>query len=241
MKPSTASKTILGVTCLLCILGFAGNLTLEQRELQIQSRGALVHTYEVIGALEGLELALNEAETGQRGFVLTGNPRYLAPFTTASKKLEGSIKQIKFLTKDNSDQQQRVGAISTLVKEKFRELEETIVLRRSQGFDAALKVIKNDSGQRFMEEMRSRIEEMKATEHTLLDVRSEKLEAITKRGWSTLVQLLLLTMITIAITSGVLYRTFMAGKRSKADVEEKKANAADHARHNVRRCNNRRY
>jgi signal transduction histidine kinase len=222
MKPSTASKTILGVTCLLCILGFAGSLTLEQRERQIQSRVTLLHTYEVISALEGLELALNEAETGQRGFVLTGNPRYLAPFTTGSKKLEASLKQIKLLTKDNSDQQQSVGAISTLVREKFREMEETIVLRRSQGLEAALKVIKSDSGQRFMEEMRTRIEEMKTTEQSLLDTRTQKLDAITKRGWSTLVQLLLLTMVTIAVAAAVLYRTFMAAKRSKSDVEEKK-------------------
>ncbi len=222
MKLSVASKTILGVTCLLFILGSAGSLTLEQRERQIQSRLALLHTYQVIGALEELELALNEAETGQRGFILTGNERYLAPLEKAGKKLDGAINQIRSLTKDNSDQQQHIGSISTLTKEKLRELEKTVSLRRESGFEAALKEIKNDSGQRFMEEMRTRIEEMKSTEQSLLKNRSQKLDAITKRSWSTLVQLLLLTMATIAVASGVLYKIFMAGKRSQADVEEKK-------------------
>lgn len=222
MKLSTATQTFLGVGCLVCILIYAGALTLDQREKQIQNRLSLLHTYQVMDKLKRLEVLLNEAETGQRGYLLTGGQRYLEPFSNASRQINEVITAIRDLTGDNPIQQQRIGAIAALTKEKFDELQETVDLRRSKGLEPALKIVKNDAGQHFMEELRKRIETMKVSEDDLLKSRTAVLDDQTKRGFTLLVELLVLVMTSIIVAATVVYKAFTERKKSQVEVQEQK-------------------
>ncbi len=140
--------------------------------------GALVnHTHEVRRQFADLLSTLKDAETGQRGFVLTGDPSYLAPHDAAVLAAGDVLARLRGLTADNPQQQQRLNAILPLMNAKLAELQKTIDLRRTQGFDAALKVISGNEGKELMDQMRAIIAAGDHEEANLLEQRAAEANA----------------------------------------------------------------
>lgn len=69
------------------------------------------HTHEVMGRLEGLLIELVDAETGQRGYLLTGEPGYLEPYHRGKRQFPGEIEELQELTSDNPRQQKRIQSL----------------------------------------------------------------------------------------------------------------------------------
>ncbi|PYE42950.1 signal transduction histidine kinase [Rhizobium sp. PP-F2F-G20b] len=120
----------------------------------------IVHTHEVIVALGKLLSSAQDAETGQRGFLLTDNARYLDPYNVAVLAVPRHLNDIARLVQNNPAQGRRIEAIRLSVDAKFAELRETIELRRSQGLPAALAVVNSDRGKAAMDAIRSQLSEM---------------------------------------------------------------------------------
>src|SRR3954451_16931775 len=88
------------------------------------------HTHRVLAALDGVRVAMTDAETGQRGYLLTGDPGTLAPYKAATARIEEQLNQVQDLTGDNPRQQQRVAALRAQVGERLRILDGNIDRRR---------------------------------------------------------------------------------------------------------------
>ena len=99
--------------------------------------------------------ALRDAETGQRGYLLTQQPEYLAPFEKGSAEVLGLINELESLTKNRPEQLERTRQIGTLAKLKLEELQATIALNRSGDPAAALALVKTHQGQMLMDQIRS--------------------------------------------------------------------------------------
>jgi PAS domain S-box-containing protein len=120
-------------------------------------------------------LALNEhvldfmrdAETGQRGFILTGREDDLDPYHAAEQALPGDMKRLALGFAGDAGQSRRVGELDVLVSEKLEELKQTIALRRTGGLDAAVAVVLGGQGRRTMDRIRevSRAIETAETTH----------------------------------------------------------------------------
>ena len=136
-----------------------------------------VHTYEVLSALDGVYASLVDAETGQRGFLLTGLEPYLDPFIRGSREVDKAVDRVKELTADNARQQKRIDALRPLTAAKLAVLQETIDLRRTKGLEAALEVVRSDRGKRVMDEIRALVAELATEERQLLDSRSKEAES----------------------------------------------------------------
>src|SRR6478672_1416922 len=105
-----------------------------------------------IAQLEQLESVLKDAETGQRGFIITGDEAYLQPFEQALRRLPGDVEKIQnFPWADVSAEE--IAKIGQLVDQKMAELRRTIDLRRAGGFQAAEPAIQSGSGKRLMDEL----------------------------------------------------------------------------------------
>ncbi len=98
--------------------------------------------------------SLKDAETGQRGYLLTGDDTYLQPYNLSLSAMQRNMARLKELTDDSAVQRRLVLQIDDLRHEKLRELGETIELRRSKGQDAAVAVTRNDSGRVMMDRIR---------------------------------------------------------------------------------------
>jgi methyl-accepting chemotaxis protein len=145
------------------------------------------HTHLVRSDLANLLLQLTDAETGQRGFLVTGNEAYLAPYQSALGEIRKIDEEVRALTSDNPRQQSRLDALAPLIDSKLAELKQTIDLRRTQGFDAALKIVASNVGQDYMDKMRAIIRDADQEEGDLLTRRSEEAHASATLATSIIV------------------------------------------------------
>src|ERR1019366_6835793 len=125
------------------------------------------HTHQVLENLDQLLSTLKDAETGQRGYIITGEDSYLDPYNAAIAQSDQILNKVKELTSDNLKQQSKIDALEPLIKDKFAELKETIDLRKdpAKGFEAARQIVMTDKGKEVMDNIRKVIGEMEDEEH----------------------------------------------------------------------------
>ncbi len=197
---SLPAKTLAGfVAAIIAVLAIA---FLSYLSLQSRSSGVMrvLQTLEVAQHLEAVLSLIKDAETGQRGFLLTGAERYLEPYTTAVATLPGELADARQLTADNPAQVQRLKVLDRLTADKMSELAQTIALMRAGNAAAALDVMRGDRGKEAMDRIRALIEEMKDAERALLHARTQDWEQA--QAFSTFVtwagSALLLVLIVVA-------------------------------------------
>ena len=110
----------------------------------------------MLGRLESLLSTLKDAETGQRGFLLTGEESYLAPYTDAKDALPDELKAMRALFADRPEQRRRLDGLESLANLKMAELESTVAARRAGKLEAALAIVHTDRGKIYMDRIRSR-------------------------------------------------------------------------------------
>lgn len=132
---------------------------------------AVSHTFEVKANLEQLLARLLNAETGGRGFIITGDVSYLDPYDRARALIESDIARLRALTADNQDQQSDLDRLSTAEDRKLTELGEAIQRRRETGFAAAQAIVATNVGKHTMDAMRVIVARMAAREDALLAAR----------------------------------------------------------------------
>ncbi len=148
---------------------------------------------------------LKDAETGQRGFVITGDDAYLEPYQKAVGEVGTVLSDLRQLTADSPRQAKRVEEAAPIVAGKMAELKRTIEMRRTQGFETTAKFIELGEGKKAMDDLRVVLTEMEHDERALLKQRADEVEAAadgTKLtiGVGTLLCLLLVTGAGLAIT-----------------------------------------
>jgi len=197
MTSSIGAKIGSGFGLALAILIVIGGVSYTSTAKFMYSAGWVAHTYEVLDNLAGFLSAMTDAETGQRGYVITGQDRYLEPFHTAVETVDQRLKSLRRLTADNATQQRRLDTLEPLVRSKFAELQETIALRRDKGFEPAAKVVLTDKGKEAMDRIRQVAKEMEDEENVLLQQRSDEEKARAQGTKSTIVFGTLLAFIVV--------------------------------------------
>jgi methyl-accepting chemotaxis protein len=168
------SKVVLlgfGVVLLLMIsIGFATKLSMDNLAEAIQWQ---THTYVVKTSLQNIEKDLLNAETGQRGFIFTGEEDFLEPYKKGTIGINQLFNHTKELIKDNPEQLMRLEEVEEVTKQKLDELAETISLKRA-GKEAELRaLVMSGQGKILMDEIRVEIAEMLNVEEELLNQRTK--------------------------------------------------------------------
>jgi CheY-like chemotaxis protein/signal transduction histidine kinase len=126
---------------------------------------------QVISQAQALLSTMKDAETGQRGFLLTGTERYLEPYTVAQANLPSALQSLRAQAGRGPREQQRIDALAAATAAKMSELAETIDLRRAGKTDEALSVVTSDRGKLAMDRIRLGVEDIIRDENTLLGAR----------------------------------------------------------------------
>ena len=126
------------------------------------------HIYEVIGGAEGLLSTLKDAETGQRGYLLTGDDAYLQPYEDALVRVRAQLDGFARLVADSPTQGTRALSMQGLVEEKLAELGHTVSLRRSGDVEGALAVVRSGEGKAWMDTLRAEVAAFVAEERRSL-------------------------------------------------------------------------
>lgn len=171
------SYILVAVVTIAMMLLNAVLLFVGTREV-FNSTHDVARAHEVLASSEHLLSTLADAETGQRGYIITGVPSYLEPFQAAKAEAQGSVGRLRALTSDNIEQDPAIQDLERLVNDKLDELSETIALRRDKGLEAARIVMLTDRGKRAMDTIRSRLKEINARESILLAAGEQKTQSI---------------------------------------------------------------
>jgi PAS domain S-box-containing protein len=169
MRPSLKQFGIIAGFVLMGVL-LVTNAVVTKHRTDVQSMNAewVLHSRRVLIALGEAESTLKDAETGQRGYLVTGDPTYLAPYNRAATEVSPRINDLSRLIGDDPRQQANIAQLRTLAQEKMDELAQTIVLYRSGKTDQARAIVLSDRGLLLMDKLRLVFSQMRQ-EETRLD------------------------------------------------------------------------
>ena len=197
----------------------------------IENDRLVAHTDEVRRGLAELLSNLKDAETGQRGYIITGADSYLGPYEAAIGTIKGTFDNVQQLTSDNPNQQRRLASISPLIDTKLAELKQTIDLRRSQGFDAAVKVVTTNEGKIVMDQIRGLIADADHEEADLLAQRGAEAKSSAQLAmaislWGSLAAVVAVAAIGWFITSSLAKQIGASVGQIQSSSTELKASAS---------------
>jgi CHASE3 domain sensor protein len=168
MTMKIGTRILAGYFIGLLVFGLVGVVSYRSTTDLMASADTVTHSHQVKEALSAVRFSFVSAETGQRGFVLTGEDRYLDSYRTGTREVDGNLARLRELTADNPSQQRKIDQLQQLAAAKLSELAETIDLRRQKGEQAAVAVVLTDRGKNAMDEIRRVIAEMDNEETGLL-------------------------------------------------------------------------
>lgn len=150
--------------------------------------------------------ALVDAETGQRGFLITGRPAYLEPYHSGVAEVERHLKALEHLLADVPGGQQRLRAIRELKQTRIRKLTDTIELRRAQGFDAARAAVLANQGKEDMDKLRAHFTVLLADLDARENSNLARLTAARQIVWERLWLIFALMGLMLASAYWVIFR-----------------------------------
>ena len=173
-----------GFLITVSILIGMGVLSYQMFRNSLQKELLTKHTYKVLQTSKDLLSTLKDAETSQRGYIITATESFLVPYELSIKRCASLFIQLKSLTIDNVSQQKRCDALNLLFKAKYASLQKEIDIRRYKGAVPAINLVKEGEGKILMEDIRTIFTELDTEEQKLLILRehnSNKIENFTKR------------------------------------------------------------
>jgi PAS domain S-box-containing protein len=167
-------------------------------------RSDLSSSREIIENTERLLSALVDAETGQRGFLLTGQEEYLEPFLSGTKQAPLELESLRRAVRSIPEQRALVEAITPLLRTRFDQLHLSIELRTSKGFDAADYLVRTNVGKHLMDRIRALCAQIHSAEYSRLiayrtAAEREEKESLAVGITGSLLLTLLLALATFAI------------------------------------------
>jgi len=184
-------------------------------ELQ-QATAGVRHTLLVRAEAEELLSLVKDAETGERGFIITGIPSYLSPYENALASLPFHIEKLRRLTSDNTSQHNSVVTLDSLIQHRIQLLRDRIAVRQRSGFRAASNLIKVGEGKRVMDEIRT-VTAAIIEEENILTTQHEEIEIQqAQAAFATTVGGLVGAVVILIMATFLLSRAIRSQEKERA-------------------------
>ncbi|HYW22387.1 MAG TPA: response regulator [Nodularia sp. (in: cyanobacteria)] len=207
-KIGTKIGAIFGVS--LAILVTIGFISYQSTNELIATARQEKYSYEVLSQLERLDSQLIYAETGQRGYIITGEQRYLEPYKNAVKVLDERFQKLEILTADNIFQQLQLDKLHPLINQRIAVMKKLINLRENKGWELAQQAILTDEGKDLMDEIEIIIQEMSNEENVSLQQRSNQADLACQRTINTIIYSIPLVSLILGVIAFLLTRNISA-------------------------------
>ena len=208
-------RTLVG----LLLAGFSAVLiaivSVQSAQSRADSARALTATLEVVARVQAVLATMKDAETGQRGYIVTGEESYLDPYSAARARYESEFQHLRDAIATDATQKARTEEMASIATQKFAELEQTIVLRHANRNDEALAIVRSNRGKELMERFRRIATEMEGEERNRFEAR--------RRDWERESRLSL--WITWGGMGLLLFLIVAAGWIASRDYRERERNA----------------
>lgn len=180
-------RIVAGFVVAVLIMTGIGTLAYRSTVQAASDVAWVVHTKVVLNRLALLLSLITDAETGQRGYALTGNETYLEPYRKSLTELAEVYASLRELTADNAQQQAQLDALRPVLDARLATLSASVDIRRAQGLVAAIaREASTGTGKQLHDRIRVIVKAMEETERILLHQREEQ-SADAKRATQAII------------------------------------------------------
>lgn len=169
-------------------------------------RAEVGRSYDTRSRIQSVFSLMQDAETGQRGFIITGDERFLEPYDRALREMDGALAELQRRLADDPAQSREVAALRTLVGRKRDTMERTVELRTDGDVGAAMAIVSSGEGKIAMDGIREVVERMIRQEAAALDQLAQRSEGRTRRTEALVAALFVLLIATAAIIGFLVWR-----------------------------------
>ncbi len=212
MQLTLERKTEIAITLMLVLLLAIGFVAYRSSNEFIASSAQVVHSREIRGSLQRILSLVEEIETGQRGYIITGESSFLEPYQRATDKIEERLVHVKTLTTDEPQLQAQIETLIRLVQSRIAFAAESIELRRSRGFAAARDLLLSGKGKQEMDQIRTLIIEIREAEKIQLQEQSNRTGALAQ-STITVVEAGSALAVVVVLIMGTAYRWGLTARR----------------------------
>lgn len=169
-KRSSVDAILLAAA--VCILITCGTVTFQSIQRILTNSDLVAQTHAAIGLIDRLESALTDAETWQRGYIITGNKDYLVQFNSAADSIDVHVQALRAGISDRVQPPREIESLKVLVEQKMDEMRATINSRGEGMPEAAENLVRNDTGKRTMGDIREQLASMRTAKDQFAGERS---------------------------------------------------------------------
>ncbi|CAN5563911.1 hypothetical protein BH09PLA1_BH09PLA1_01130 [soil metagenome] len=223
MNRSTENRVAIAFWLVLTVLAIVRLIFFSVTTGYIDNSRRTERAQQTLQELHSTLSELQDAETGQRGFVLTGDEKYLEPYTAAVQSLPGCLVKLGALVADDPEQATRHQQAETIARKKLAEAAEVIKRYREGGFEVAQARIREGIGKTLMDEFRALITQMETVETERLNTFASATKSSRERGVQTFGMLTLLDFAVLTIAFLFIHRYARARDRAEAELRRTSA------------------
>jgi len=203
MNLSIDRTTLLAIMIPTVALLFVGFISYENTVQFIQRDASVDKIVSIIQRLEHLISTITDAETGQRGFIITNRPDYLGPYNSAVRDIHIQYVNLDTMLRNEPANQQlslnELSILHGLIEGKLAELNQTITLRKAHGINAALPIILSNRGKILMDKIRTISSDIQSQENNTLSNATRQSQAYAQ----AITKVIIIAAAIAAATTGV--------------------------------------
>jgi PAS domain S-box-containing protein len=212
----------LGIVLFLIILTINGYVTFLSFQRVDRNNSLVEHGQQVLLETQRLKSLIVDAETGQRGYLYTGDEHYLEPYNRASQRIDGQLDRVAALTANIALQRDQMQQLRVLCHAKLKELADTIAMARSGHPEQAQAQVQSNVGKNIMDDIRTSISEIEGVEGRLQASRVSEMKASTRAATSAFVIATSIAAAALLVFGGLLARAMRKSEAASAAVLEQK-------------------
>ncbi len=205
MRLTTGRKLAGGFGLALAILLVVNIISYRNTTTLIEETTKRKQIQEFMLDLNKMMISFIDAETGQRGYIITGEESFLEPYNSAVSRIDDEVEKLKADSPENSE---KIQTLKRLGDERLAVLQEIIDLRKNKGFAEVAQVVQAGKSKKIMDEIRDLVAEMEKEGTQVLVQRQQQAEASSRAAKlaiviGTLLATVLLTSVGILITRSI--------------------------------------
>ncbi|MCJ2130783.1 methyl-accepting chemotaxis protein [Methylobacterium sp. E-045] len=217
-KLAVAFVSLSALTIGVSLFGYTRVASIET------SIGQTEHTYKVLQALDSINMAMVNQETGVRGYLISGDSKFLAPYKSGQIDFQENFSRLKNLTSDNASQQDRLSTLQRAATAWSSDIAaKEIALVESKNLEQARALEGSGAGKASMDAIRAVVGEMAKVEHDLLHMRGVEQKTSFSTAYLTNIIGSIASVIIAVFLTGLVFSLIVLPIRRLVAVLERMA------------------
>lgn len=225
MRLHIEKRVLIGFLVTIVVLGVLGVFSVTSTQRLIDTERLLDHTTHVINTGELVAKSVIDIETGQRGFVITGNENFLSPYYEASQNLNTYLNSLDSLTKQSPSQQARITEVRAIISQQLKWTASVIETRKTD-FEKSRAIISIGEGKKRTDAIRDIVKNIQLEERKVFEEGNAISVSNLKRLQDSLTGMAVAVLLIIIYLFYAIYKTL----KQHDEAEQQLKNIANETR-----------